>query len=135
MHTHAHIHIRLNKIQSLSGLTIDQAKKPAFITALRKTLLSSMRAPDTAVVNIDFTSSGRRLLSSTIIKAKYDIAVESGLTEAALLSNLQLTLNNGAFIYYLKVNTGMTALAVGTFALLKISPTHLPTAAPVEPNG
>ena len=135
MYTHTHIHIRLNKIQSLTGLTIDQAKKPAFITALRKTLLSSMGAPDTAVVNIDFTSTGRRLLTSTTIKAKYDIAVESGLTEAALLSNLQLTLNNGAFIYYLKVNTGMTSLAVRSFALLKISPTYLPTAAPVEPNG
>ena len=94
-----------------------------------------MGAPDTAVVNIDFTSTGRRLLTSTTIKAKYDIAVESGLTEAALLSNLQLTLNNGAFIYYLKVNTGMTSLAVRSFALLKISPTYLPTAAPVEPNG
>lgn len=94
-----------------------------------------MGAPDTAVVNIDFTSSGRRLLTSTSVKAKYDIAVESGLSEAALLSNLQLTLNNGAFIYYLKANTGMTSLAVRGFALLKISPTHLPTAAPVEPIG
>ena len=86
------------------------------------------------MVNVDFTASGRRLLST--ITAKYDIAVDCGLTEAALLSNLHLSLDNGAFIYYLKLNSGLTSLSVRSFVLLKITPTHLPTAAPaVESSG
>ena len=92
-----------------------------------------MGAPDTAVVDIDFTAGGRRLLAS--VTAKYDIAVDSGLTEAALLSNLRQNLDNGAFIYFLKQNSGMTSLTVRGFSVLKISPTYLPTAAPVESSG
>ena len=117
----------------LSGITLDYAIKPAFLTALRKTLLTSMGAPLTAVVEISVVPSGRRMLSN--LQAKYDISIDSGLTEAALQANLLQSLDSGAFIYVLKLNTGITTLKVSNFVILKISPTHLPTAAPVESGG
>jgi hypothetical protein len=92
-----------------------------------------MGAPFSAVVDISVNPSGRRMLSN--LQAKYDISIDSGLTEAALQANLRQALDSGSFIYVLKFNTGITTLKVSNFVILKISPTHLPTAAPVESSG
>ena len=115
-------------MQTVTGITYEDASSPTFIAALENTVSDVLNVSSTAVTNVIIVNGGRRLLASCGMD--YDVSVNSGMSRQDLIQGLRTSVSTGEFLNVLKEYCGLSITSVSDIYILGVTPTASPSAGP-----
>ena len=115
-------------MQTITGITVEQASNESFKEALKQTISDIIFIPLSSISNITVTSNAP-LLGITI---SFVLTVVSEESAEWYVATLKKSVENDQFITYLSSNSGVILADVFNFRLIDFSTTLNPSSSPVS---
>ena len=112
------------------GITVAQATKATFILAVKQSISDALDVPISDVVSVTVVVTNRRELLSGV-SIFYTLSVTSGRKSDSIINDLKMYTSSTDFATSLSVKSGIIISGVGVPVITDLSPTSIPSMAPV----
>ena len=116
-------------LQTLSGISIDQASTSAFVSAVRNAISNVLSVDASSDVRIVMTpkTRGFSTQAASTVSLMYNVNVTSGLKPTELITRFQKSMNDGDFLEALQYNSNMTITNITSAAIVDVTPVRINT--------